>query len=100
MHTLSSYGWFVWGFLGFAHQKLRPWHMVLLKQPGIVPGGAGVVGFRVELAPLAWHLTHSGALAASVMVWLGAEADVPTQGRLGCGDLVWQAMQETAGPLL
>ena len=73
--------------------------MVALKQPGAVPAGAGVAGFSTELAPLAWHLKHSGALATLVFTWLGVARVAPSQGRSGCGALVWQLLQEVVRPL-
>ena len=69
--------------------------MVLLKQPGAVPLGAGGVGVTDELAPFAWHLKHSGAFWKLTKVWLGSVSEVLIQGLLGCGALVWQALQET-----
>ena len=49
---------------------LVPWQSVLLKQPGGVPGAAGVVGVSDELSPPAWHWAQTGALSVSVSVWL------------------------------
>jgi hypothetical protein len=41
---------------------------VLLKQPGDVPGEAGVVGCREEFAPLVWQSAQTAALLSSVVV--------------------------------
>jgi hypothetical protein len=46
------------------------WHSVLLKQPGAVPGGAGVGGWPAGLfaEPAKWHRAHTAAFAALVVV--------------------------------
>jgi len=42
-----------------------------LKQPGVVPAGAGGDGGEMgEFVPFAWQSTHTGAFAWFVLVWL------------------------------
>jgi hypothetical protein len=74
---------------------------VLLKQPGWVPVGAGVLGFMSELAPPAWHLKHSGAFPASVNTWFGWLTVVPPIHCVlsGCGAFVWQLSHDGVIPI-
>jgi len=47
-----------------------PWHSVLLKHPGAVPGGAGGLGAAIgEFAPFRWQYAHTVAFPAAVDVW-------------------------------
>jgi hypothetical protein len=78
---------------------LVPWQSVSLKHPGAVPAGGVTSGFIVEFAPAVWHLAHSGAFDTSVCVWFGCASVVPVHGLEGCGALVWQVLQDVAGPL-
>jgi uncharacterized membrane protein YagU involved in acid resistance len=78
---------------------LVPWQSVLLKQPGAVPAGGTVSGFRLEFAPAVWHFAHSGAFALAVSTWFDFSSVVLTQGLSGCGAFVWQLLHEIAGPL-
>jgi hypothetical protein len=75
-----------------------PWHIVLLKHPGVVPAGAGLAGFRSEFAPFAWHLKHSGAFPWSVCTCVGSDRLVLTHGLSGCGAFVWHDLHDGVIP--
>lgn len=70
------------------------WQSVLLKQPGVVPAGAGVTGTMEEFAPLAWHWAQMGALPWFVFVWVYVP---PLQGARAWGAFTpWQEKQDIA----